>query len=144
MSKKDDSQQKTLLQFWNKNASKKAETSNETKPRQRVSDEIILLDNSDSNKIINEDDNNDDDDFDFNDLELIKASETMLTDKSRNSFANNTTLASTSRVESSILETNRSTNIQEQLLTTIDHGSLVVSVNKDTTGFDYNAGSGKN
>lgn len=150
MNKKEDSQQKTLFQCWNKKPDKQEQKSISNLPsnnnsKKRDSDEIILLDESDAsfNQKTNNFENQDEDDFNANDLELIKASETMLTDKSRNSFANNATIASTSRAESSLLDstTNRS-SAQEQLLTVIDHGLYSSTTNTDTTGFDHNAGSG--
>ena len=147
MSKKDlnDTQQKTLLQFWNnKNGVTKPKESKINVDKPRTSNDIILIDDDDDGDNEQKDNQDDDDDDYFNDadLEMIKASETMMVDKSRNSFMNNTA-ASTSRVESSLLESNRSNvTVDEPVLTTIDHGPLLNTNNTDTTGYDYNSGSG--
>jgi hypothetical protein len=142
MSKKSnasDTQQKTLLECWNSKKSNK-----------KIPQALKMNINNNKNEIILIDDNlndNDDEDFNENDLEMIKQSEAALSDKSRYSMDAAVSVACTSRCSdsSNILnrtETPKLLTVEEKLLTNIILGPLASSTNTDTTGFDFDAGSG--
>ena len=139
MSKKDslksnESQQKTLLQFWNaKNTATKPKNDQNT----RTSNEIILIDEKeDFEKNINCDD-------DDEDLELIKASDSMMADKTRTSLSNSSsTLPTTSNhLATSSTRSLEENKYEEPLKTKISLGPLASTSNTDTTGYDENSGT---
>jgi hypothetical protein len=144
MSKKSnasDTQQKTLLECWNSKKNNKKIPQPLIMNNMNNKNEIILIDDNLDN------DNDDDEDFNENDLEMIKQSEAALSDKSRYSMDTAVSVACTSRCSdtSSILnrtETLKLLNVEEKLLTNIILGPLASSSNTDTTGFDFDAGSG--
>jgi hypothetical protein len=126
--KPNESQQKTLLQFWNTN-----NTSSKLKNDQKIraNNEILVIDDDDNfSKLLNDDDE---------DIDLITASEIMMAEKSRNSLSSNSTLPSTSnRVNSAHCEADKQ---EEPLKNIISLGPLASTSNKDTTGYDENSGN---
>ena len=143
MSKKSnasDTQQKTLLECWNSKKNNKKIPQPFKMNNMNNKNEIILIDD-------NLNDNDDDEDFNENDLEMIKQSEAALSDKSRYSMDTAVSVACTSRCSdtsniSNRTETLKLLTVEEKLLKNIILGPLASSTNTDTTGFDFDAGSG--